>query len=278
MTAEKIIELSLNDALQWIRNAAFDGKPVTVEPDGKRVILRIEDNKFLVEDLPPHFPIVGCDLLNYSGLADLQQYFVGVLLPFEIWRARKYAKLEDEKSVVGTSGTGDGALIALKNDAESKWQPVLFAARLWYEGRDTAYGRGLRVALGLGSCIRGQEFGGVVQLQGYGLVETARILGCDKGTHVMLSLSYWEMLAEKVDAIEARGSYLGKNILLQRAKTIFSGKSKPDDRLETSYVNCFGKVEEDGGSWDFGVESDQDLSHPGKKDTPTQSKEPSSVE
>jgi hypothetical protein len=272
MTAEKVLEVSLNDALQRIRNAAVYGNPVTVESEvnsdgNSAVVLQIDGEKFLVKEPPPVFPIVGCDLLNYSGLTDLEQYFVGVLLPFEILQAQKYAKLEGKQPFVGTSGTGDGALIALKCDADALWQPVLFAARLWYEGRGSAYGRGLRVALTLGSCIKGREFIGVPQLQGYGLVEAARILGCDKGTHVMLSRAYWEKLAE-LNATEAEGSYAGNNVRLQRTSTIFSGKSKADDRLETSYVNCFGSVtEEDGSSWDFGVEDEEGLSHPGKKDS-----------
>src|ERR1041385_1447792 len=113
MKVKETVAISLNSALQKIRNAAIRGLQVTVETASAGVALRIdgEDVFYSVNELPPSFPIVGCDLLNYSGLSDLQQYFVGVLLPIEIWRARVYAKLGEERDIIGTSGTGDGALI-----------------------------------------------------------------------------------------------------------------------------------------------------------------------
>lgn len=256
--------LTLNETQRAIRDAAVQRKSISVRKTSQGLLLSVEGNaKGLVPETPTPLIVVGCDVENYSGLLDWEQYYVGTLLPLHIRDALASAGI-NATTILGISGTGDGALVALKT--VDSCQPILFVVNLWKNGVHCGFGRGLRVALGSGTCLEGQKFAGSPQMQGYGLVETARILSCDKLTHIMFSLSLWTSICGSNDlstAIECGNA----TIFLQRSQKIFRGKFKPKDRRETAFVNCFGEVRDSSGSWTFGLEDETGLNHPGKDKT-----------
>lgn len=257
--------LSLDEARKLLRNAAVGGSHVSLVTKGTSVKLSIGSKvRGLISETPKPMLVVGCDLQNYSGLFDLQQYLFGGLLPILVRRTMRYVGNDGE--IFAISGTGDGALIALKTT--DPWAAVLFAARLWLQGKKCAFSQGLRTALGIGTCLDGAEFGGVAQLQGHGLIETARVMNCDKGRHVLVALGVWDILAARSN-LAAEGKAAGRVVLLRRSRTIFEGKSKQGDLSPTRFVNCFGSVRESmRKGWRFGISREDRLEHPGQKGKP----------
>ena len=163
--------IPLGAALRRIRIAALSDEQIVVRREGVGVLLQIATDEARLVTEQPRKHLLGCDLERYSGLSDLQQYFAGAVVPILISRVRDAANLT-RSQVLGISGTGDGALVAL--EGVSAWEAVLFGIHLWRAGRTCAFSRSLRVAVGTGPCMEGVRLGGTVQLQGYGLVEQAR--------------------------------------------------------------------------------------------------------
>ncbi len=254
--------LTLFETQRQIRDAAVQRQEISINQTEQGLLLVVDGKiKGFAEGASPQLTIVGCDVENYSGLEDWEQYYVGTLLPLHIRQSFSYAGITT-KQIAGISGTGDGALMALKTD--DIWQSILFVLNLWKNGVQCGFGRGLRVALATGSCLEGQRFAGTQQMQGYGLVETSRILSCDKSTHVMFSLSTWSLVCSEEELTTSK-TYRNLTIGLNRGEKIFRGKFKPKDRNELAFVNCFGYIIDDSGTWGFGLESESGLSEPGKE-------------
>src|SRR5438132_813177 len=74
-------------------------------------------------------------------------------------------------------------LLGLARSAVSSQKPICI--------HQTPLGPALRVAISSGPCLLGQDRAGSIKMQGYGLIEAARILGCDKGTHFLISKKLW---------------------------------------------------------------------------------------
>lgn len=262
MSSERTRSLSLDEARRLLRNAAVKGSEVSLHARGTAVSMSIDGTvKGSISEMPQPMLVVGCDLERYSGLSDLQQYLIGGLLPIRVRRVELY--FGEDATVFAMSGTGDGALLAL--NTRDPWIGLLFSARLWYEGTGFPFGRNLRVTLARGTCLDGAEFGGATQLQGYGLIETARVMGFDKGRHLLVSIDVWKLLASR-DDLSGEAESLGRRIALRRSKTIFQGKAKPGDLHLTGFVNCFGGVYETGRkAWNFGNPREDGLEHPGNR-------------
>jgi hypothetical protein len=255
-------EVSADDALKMIRNSVMCGRDVATRKEGEYFRVAVKGGfQFKIRRVPDSL-VIGLDLRNYSGLSDLGQFTLGVKFPFLVEKAFKSSRLY-KRHRVGESGTGDGAIIALDTIETRLWQAVLFGALLWIEGRDIMKDRGLRVALTSGPCVVGREFAGSMQMQGYGLVEASRILGCDKRTHLLISYPLWKALGPEKDVRATEGSYGGYRLVLNRTRTIFHYKIKPGDRHELCFVNCHGHLRLTHGSMQrFGMISERGLKRP----------------
>ena len=233
----KTPSLALNRLLDLARSAARSQKKICIHQTSEGPALQIagEDVAILGEEIPEYL-IVGCDLKNYSGLTELGQFIFGVALEEHLNKALTCAHLEDR--IFAANGTGDGILIVF-NGAKPK-SVFLFAMKLWLEGSRGYYDhmgikRGLRIVVSSGPCLLDLDRTGSIKMQGYGLIEAARILGCDKGTHFLISKKLWK----RVFAGEhhPRISVHGWAATLRIDGRLWRGKAKAKDRLATEFFN-----------------------------------------
>jgi hypothetical protein len=259
-------QLTLTRLLSLARSAVRIGKEVKiVSVDGASSLIAGHISVgTLAADLPS-YPVIGCDLLNYSGLTDIEQFVFGVVLEERLSEALRFARMQ--KRILAANGTGDGVLMAL--DCRSDELALLFALRLWWEGRRCILGhdgrwRGLRVVFSRGPCLLGKDFSGSVQMQGYGLIENARILHYDKGTHFLISKQFWTSQFGKERHAEFKCE--GWNCKLRIVGRVRQGKAKAGDRNVTAFYNLVGTVQRVGGHhkhrWRVGCSSPKGLSTP----------------
>ena len=264
ISKETIARLDLNRLLGLARSAARSQKQLCIRPTSAGPALQVGGKSVAIlgEKIPEHL-IVGCDLKNYSGLSELGQFVFGVALEEHLNKALTFAGLEG--CVLAANGTGDGVLIVFD---QAKCESVLlFAMKLWLIAANGRYdykgiSRGLRIALSSGPCLLGEDRVGSIKMQGYGLIEVARILGCDKGTHFLISPKLWNRVfpGQRRATFSARGW----KTTLKIDGRLWRGKAKAKDRLPTEFFNlsCSLKAPHRPPRR-IGYRSDSDLHRPG---------------
>jgi hypothetical protein len=232
-----VARLDLNRLLGLARSAVRSEKQICIRetPAGPALQVAGESVAILGEGIPEHL-IVGCDLKNYSGLTELGQFIFGVALEDHLNKALTCAGLEDR--IFAANGTGDGVLMVF-DQARCK-SVILFAMKLWLAGSQGYYDhkgikRGLRVSVSSGPCLLGQDRAGLIKMQGYGLIEAARILGCDKGTHFLISKKLWN----RVFGGQHRAKFSARRwtATIKIDGRLWRGKAKAKDRLPTEFFN-----------------------------------------
>lgn len=186
MNSEKAIQ----NCLPALRVAASTGRQVVIEnQEGKLLLGGVEGAPVPLPESVNSFPVVGCDLVNYSGLTDVEQLVVGQCLEARFEQAFRDSGLKI--SDAGISGTGDGVLLGLRK-SEDILAGFQLAVNLWIRGNGCFVGsdsktRGLRVVLTHGPWCGANGWDAKERMYGYGLIDAARIMACDKGQHFLIS-------------------------------------------------------------------------------------------
>lgn len=258
--------LTLSRVLAHARSAVRSREDVRIrEANGDECLVVKGRTIGVMAESIPEYHIVGCDLENYSGLKDLEQFVFGVLLEERLSNALRFAGVEQR--ILAANGTGDGFLMCFERVTSDL--TFLFAMKLWLEGNRGYYDqmgrrRKLRVVLTRGPCLLGKDRTGSIKMQGYGLIETARILGCDKGTHFIVSKKLWHSRF----GTKRWGEFhcKGWKCALRIAGRCWKGRAKSKDLHVTEFYNIVGTVHSTRGNPKrvrVGRQSSEGLRRPG---------------
>lgn len=233
---------------ELVRRRVLLGKNPSVAENGSFRQLHDEGGELgAFNEKLPQRPIVGCDLKNYSGMLDVEQFIFGQLLDRYVVSALQFS--ETPFSGVELSGTGDGVLIGFKEE-NNLGAALLCALRLWAETQECVRGsdgktRGLRVAVGYGPCLFGSAFDGQIKMQGFGLIDVSRILNCDKEQHLLVSSRFLQKLEDAFPGGVVLKSGLTVRLQLGPQR---SGKCKPADAEATQFFNIVAEVQPSSGA------------------------------